>query len=279
MTTNGTLAGKTILISGGSRGIGLAIAIRAAQDGANVAFIAKTDVPDPRIPGTIHSAAKEIEAAGGQVLPILGDIRDWDTVENAVTLTVDRFGSLDVLVNNASAIDLHRVGHLAPKRFNLLLDVNVRGTYQLITAALPHLTRSPGGHVMTLSPPLNPDPRWLSEHAPYTLTKFGMTMLTLGLARQHDGSDLAAYCLWPQTLIATAAVRNVVAGQDGMKAARTPEVMADAAYLLLTGDAAAVTGRCHIDADVLRAAGHDDLSAYAAVPGTADEDLALDLFI
>lgn len=278
MTTTGALAGKTILMSGGSRGIGLAIAVRAAREGANVAFVAKTDVPDPRLPGTIHSAAAEIEAAGGQVLPIVGDIRDWDTVEIAVARTVDRFGSLDIVVNNASAIDLHGVGELAPKRFNLLLDVNVRGTYQLITAALPYLLRSAAGaRVMTLSPPLNQDPRWLAAHAPYTLTKFGMTMLTLGLAQQHR--DLAAYCLWPQTLIATAAVQNIVAGADGMKAARTPQIMADAAYLLLTAEPAAVTGRCHIDADVLRAAGRDDLSGYAAAPGTPDADLTPDLFI
>ena len=278
MTTNGALAGKTILISGGSRGIGLAIAVRAAKEGANIAVIAKTDIPDPRLPGTIHSASAEIEAAGAQVMPIVGDIRDWNIVEGAVARTVEEFGSLDIVVNNASAIDLRGVGELAPKRFNLLLDVNVSGTYQLIAAALPHLRRSAAGaHVMTLSPPLSQDRRWLSEHAPYTLTKFGMTMLTLGLAQQHR--DLAAYCLWPQTLIATAAVQNIVAGDDGMRTARIPAIMADAAYLLLTGEPTAITGRCHIDADVLRAAGCDDLTAYAAVPGTPDADLTPDLFI
>lgn len=279
MTTKSALAGKTILMSGGSRGIGLAIAVRTAHAGANIAFIAKTDVPDPRLPGTIHSAAAEIEAAGGRALPILGDIRDFDTVERAALLTVEHFGSIDIVVNNASAIDLHRVGELAPKRFNLLLDVNVRGTYQLITAALPYLQRSPAAQVMTLSPPLNPDPRWLAEHAPYTLSKFGMSMLTLGLAQQHEPRDLAAYCLWPETLIATAAVQNVVAGDDGMKAARTPQIMADAAYLLLVAEPEAVTGRCHIDADVLRSAGSGNLSSYAAVPGTSDADLKPDLFI
>lgn len=266
-------------MSGGSRGIGLAIAVRVASAGANVAFIAKTSAPDPRLPGTIHTAAAAIEAAGGEVLAIRGDIRDADTVERAVADTVDRFGSLDVVVNNASAIDLHGVGELTPKRFDLLLDVNVRGTYRLISAALPHLLGSPRGQVLTLSPPLNPDRRWLSEHAPYTLTKYGMTMLTLGLAEQHLTDGFAAYCLWPETLVATAAVENVVAGSHGMRAARTPEVMADAAYHLLTSDASTTTARCHIDADVQRAAGQHDLSGYAAVPGTPDRDLETDLFL
>lgn len=279
MQRDSSLAGKTMLMSGGSRGIGLAIAVRAARAGANVAFIAKTDAPHPRLPGTIHTAAAAIEAAGAQALPILGDIRDLDTVNRAVDLTVDRFGSLDIVVNNASAIDLHGLGELAPKRFDLLLDVNVRGTFQLITAAVPHLVKTHGGQVLTLSPPLNPDPRWLAQHAPYTLTKYGMTMLTLGLAEQYRDHGLAAYCLWPQTLIATAAVQNIVAGDHGMKAARIPEIMADAAYALLTSDAATTTGGCHIDADVLRAAGRNDLSTYAAVPGTADDELEPDLFV
>lgn len=279
MTTDHGLAGKTLLMSGGSRGIGLAIAVRAAKAGANVSLIAKTENPDPRIPGTIHSAAEAIQAAGGQALAIRGDVRDAEAVERAVGQTVERFGSIDILVNNASAIDLRGHGQLPSKRFDLLLDVNVRGTYQLTNFALPHLLRSDRGQVVTLSPPLNPDPRWLADHSPYTLSKFGMTMLTLGLALQYEGQGLAAYCLWPETLIATAAVQNIVAGDEGMKAARSPEIMADAAHVLMTSPASLTNGRCHVDAEVLRQAGVSDLSSYAAVPGTADKDLELDLFL
>ncbi|WP_431972411.1 SDR family oxidoreductase [Nocardia sp. bgisy134] len=273
-----SLAGRTILMSGGSRGIGLAIAVRAARDGANIAFIAKTDSPDPRLPGTVHTAAAEIENSGGQALPIVGDIRDAATVDRAVEACVERFGGIDIVVNNASAIDLRAVGELELKRFGLLLDVNVRGTFGLTSAALPHLLDSPHAHVLSLSPPLNLDRRWLAMHAPYTLTKYAMTMLTLGVAEQH-GSRIAANCLWPQTLIATAAVNNVVAGEAGMRAARVPEIMADAAAVILSSNPSERSGHCYIDADVLHGVGQTDLSAYAAVPGTRDEDLELDLFI
>lgn len=272
------LTGRTILMSGGSRGIGLAIALRAAREGANIAFVAKTDSPDPRLPGTVHTAAAAIKEAGGKALPIIGDIRDSATVFRAVDTCVDAFGGIDVVVNNASAIDLRGLGELEPKRFDLLLDVNVRGTFSLISAALPQLLGSDRAQVITLSPPLNQDRRWLATHAPYTLTKFAMTMLTLGLAEQHGGR-IAATCLWPETLISTAAVQNVVAGDEGMRAARTPEIMADAAGVILTGDPAIYHGQCLIDADVLRGAGHADLSAYAAVPGTPDSELTRDLLI
>jgi citronellol/citronellal dehydrogenase len=273
-----TLKGRTILLSGGSRGIGLAIALKAARDGANIALLAKTDMPDPRLPGTIHTAAEAIREAGGSVLPIVGDVRDPETVEKAVAQTADSFGGIDAVINNASAIDLHGIGQLAPRRFKLLLDVNVAGTFLLTSAALPHLMASTDGQILTLSPPLNPDPRWLAEHAPYTLTKYGMTMLTLGVAAQY-ADRVSAYCLWPETLIATAAVKNIVAGEEGMRAARTPEIMADAAYRLLTSPAESTTARCHIDADVLRTAGEKDLSCYAAVTGTPDDALEKDLFI
>jgi citronellol/citronellal dehydrogenase len=279
MTTYGALAGRTILMTGGSRGIGLAIAIRTARDGANVAFVAKTDTPHPRLPGTVHTAAAEIRAAGGAVLPIVGDVRDPQAVTDAVNQTVKQFGGLDIVVNNASAIDLQGVGELTPKKFSLLLDVNLRGTYHLTYAALPHLQRSDHGQIITLSPPIDPDPRWLAAHAPYTVTKYGMTMLTLGVAEQYRDRGVAAYCLWPQTLIATAAVQNIVGGDEGMRGARTPEIMADAARALLITDLFEKTGRCHIDVDVLRAAGVDDLSSYAAVPGTPDTDLMRDLFV
>ncbi|HJT91125.1 MAG TPA: NAD(P)-dependent oxidoreductase [Mycobacterium sp.] len=278
MITAPNLVGRTVLMSGGSRGIGLAIALNAARSGANVAFIAKTTAPDPRIPGTVHTAAAEIVAAGGRALPIVGDVRDIESVERAARTCVDTFGGIDIVVNNASAIDLRGLGHLEPKRFNLLLDVNVQGTYNLVSAALPHLLESDWAHVLTLAPPLNLQRHWLATHAPYTLTKYSMTLLTLGLAEQFR-AQIAANCLWPQTLIATAAVQNVVAGDDGMRAARRPEIMADAAMWLLDQDVASTTGECHIDADVLRRAGVTDLSAYASVEGTQESDLELDLFV
>lgn len=273
------LTDRTLLMSGGSRGIGLAIALKAAAAGANVALIAKTAAPDPRLPGTIHTAARAIEEAGGKVLPIIGDIRDSETVDRAVKETAEQFGSIDIVLNNASAINLTGFGTLTSKRFDLMLGVNVRGTYQLIDAALPYLMESSAPQVVTLSPPLNPDVRWLSEHAPYTLTKYGMSMLTLGVGLQYADRGLAAYCLWPETFIATAAVQNVVAGDDGMRAARTPEIMADAAMELFCADLGSKSGRCHVDADVLRAAGRTDLSEYAAVPGTPESELEKDLFL
>ncbi|MZG15526.1 SDR family NAD(P)-dependent oxidoreductase, partial [Streptomyces sp. SID5914] len=203
--TEGALPGRTVLMSGGSRGIGLAIAVRAARDGANIAFIAKTDTPDPRLPGTVHTAAAAIEAAGGEALPIVGDIRDDDVIAAAVEQTVDRFGGIDILVNNASAIALQGFGELPLKRYDLMLDVNARGTFALMSAALPHLLKSPDPRVLTLSPPLNLDRKWLAVHAPYTVSKYAMTMLTLGLSEQYRAHGLVADCLWPATLIATAA--------------------------------------------------------------------------
>ncbi|MGW5715180.1 SDR family oxidoreductase [Amycolatopsis sp. NPDC003865] len=270
-----TLSGRTILMSGGSRGIGLAIAVRAARDGANVAFIAKTDKPDPRLPGTIHTAAAEIEAAGGQALPVVGDIRSEDGVAEAVARTVDRFGGIDIVVNNASAIALAGFGELAPKRYDLMLDINARGTFVLISAALPHLLESPDPRVLTLSPPLNPDPRWLGAHAPYTVSKYAMTMLTLGLAEQYRDRGIAANCLWPRTLIGTAAVKNLLGGDEGVRGARSPEIVADAAHLVLTGTA---SGECFIDDDVLRAHGITDLSGYRD-GDVAEDRLTGDLFL
>jgi citronellol/citronellal dehydrogenase len=276
--TEQALSGRTLLMSGGSRGIGLAIAMRAARDGANIAFIAKTDTPDPRIPGTVHTAAADIQAAGGKALPIVGDIRDEVALARAVTRTVEEFGGIDIVVNNASAIALQGFGELPIKRYDLMLDVNARGTFVLTSAALPHLLRSPDPRVLTLSPPLNPDPKWLAVHAPYTVSKYAMTMLTLGLAEQYRDKGIVANCLWPATLIATAAVRNIVAGDAGMRASRRPEIMADAAAVLLTRPASAGSGECHIDADVLRSVGVTDLSGYA-LDGTRDEELTPDLFV
>jgi citronellol/citronellal dehydrogenase len=275
MSDNRPLAGRTVLMSGGSRGIGLAIALRAARDGANIAFVAKTDKPDPRLPGTIHTAAEEIEAAGGKALPILGDVRSETSVAEAVARTVDQFGGIDIVVNNASAIALDGFGKVSPKRYDLMLDINARGTFVLISAALPHLLESADPRVLTLSPPLNPDRRWLGEHAPYTVSKYAMTMLTLGVAEQYRHRRLSANCLWPRTLIATAAVQNLVGGDEGMRSARRPAIMADAAHLVLTGSA---SGECFIDDDVLRAHGVTELSGYRYGDGT-EAQLKTDLFL
>ncbi|MGW4804554.1 SDR family oxidoreductase [Kitasatospora sp. NPDC004272] len=273
-----SLAGRTLLMSGGSRGIGLAIALRAARDGANVTLIAKTDVPDPRLPGTIHTAAAEIERAGGKVLPFVGDIRDEAAVAEAVEATVERFGGIDVVVNNASAIALSNPGELPLKRYDLLMDVNVRGTFLLSSLALPHLLRSDRAHVLTLSPPLNPDVRWLKDHAPYTVSKFGMTMVTLGIAEQHRGTALAASCLWPATIIATAASAMTRGEDEARRTSRTPAIMADAAHAVLTAPAAETTGRCHVDEDVLRAAGVTGFDGYRADPAST-EPLRRDIFL
>jgi citronellol/citronellal dehydrogenase len=276
--TSNSLAGRTMIMSGGSRGIGLAIAVRAARDGANIALIAKTDTPDPRLPGTIHSAAAEIEAAGGRALPILGDIRDDDTVADAVAQTVERFGGIDIVVNNASAITLQNIGELAAKRYDLMLDINARGTFSLTSLALPHLLESANPHVLTLSPPLNMDRRWLRHHAPYTVSKYAMTMLTLGVAESQREAGVAANCLWPRTLIATAAVQNLLGGEASMTGSRTPDIVADAAYQVLIRPARECTGNTFVDDEVLREAGVTDFSQYRFGPG-ADDDLALDIFL
>jgi citronellol/citronellal dehydrogenase len=265
-------------MSGGSRGIGLAIAVRAARDGANVAFIAKTDAPDPRLPGTIHTAAADIEAAGGTALPILGDVRDDQTVADAVAQTVDRFGGIDIVVNNASAITLQDIGELSSKRYDLMLDINARGTFALTSLALPHLLRSDNAHVLTLSPPLNMDRRWLRHHAPYTVSKYAMTMLTLGVAESRHEAGIAANCLWPRTLIATAAVQNLLGGDESMAGARTPEIVADAAHEILIRPSRECTGNTFIDDEVLREAGVTDLGRYR-FGGGSEDDLALDIFL
>jgi citronellol/citronellal dehydrogenase len=272
------LAGKTLLMSGGSRGIGLAIAVRAARDGANVALIAKTDQPDPRLPGTIHTAGAEIEEAGGTALPIVGDVRDEESVAAAVTATVERFGGIDIVVNNASAITLQNVGDLPVKKYDLMLGINTRGTFVLTSLALPHLAKSANPHVLTLSPPLNMDRKWLAGHAPYTISKYGMTMLTLGVAESRRDAGIAANCLWPRTLIATAAVQNLLGGDAAMAVARTPEIVADAAYEILIRPSRDCTGNTFIDDEVLADAGITDLSQYRYGVG-AETDLQPDIFL
>jgi len=262
-------------MSGGSRGIGLAIATRLARAGANVAFVAKTDQPHPKLPGTIHTAAAEIEAAGGRALPILGDIRDADAVEAAVERTVAEFGGIDLCVNNASALNLAPMRDLPVKRFDLLQGVNARGTYVVTRACLPHLRESDHAHVLTLSPPLSADPRWLAHCSAYTLSKFGMTMLTLGLAA--DEPSIAANCLWPRTAIRTAAVQNLLGGEETVAHSRTPEIVADAAYEILAAPPSQRTGQALMDDDVLAQAGIDDLSVYH--PDGLTEGLAPDFFV
>jgi citronellol/citronellal dehydrogenase len=277
--TDAPLAGKTVLMSGGSRGIGLAIALRAARDGANVAILAKTDTPHPKLEGTVHTAAEAIRAAGGRALPIVGDVRDEDSVTEAVLRTQGEFGGIDILVNNASVIDLSGTLELSVKKYDLMQDVNVRGTFLLSRAALPILREAPNPHILSLSPPLNLSPRWLGGHTGYTLAKYGMTMTTLGIAAEFADAGVAANTLWPRTTIATAAVRYALGGDRMMAASRTPEIYADAAYAVVTRPSREVTGRTLIVEEVLAEAGVTDLSGYAAVPGTPDEALFPDIFL
>lgn len=272
-----TLAGKTILMSGGSRGIGLAIALRAARDGANVAILAKTDTPDPRLEGTIHTAADAIREAGGQALPILGDVRNDDDITRAVFETAGEFGGIDIVVNNASVISLARTLDLDAKRYDLMQDVNVRGTFMLSRAAVPMLKDAENPHILSLSPPLNVDPKWLGAHTGYTLAKYGMSMVTLGLAAEFGRDGIAANTLWPKTTIKTAAVGNILGGEALLAKSRTPEIYADAAYEVLTASARELTGRSLIVEDVLAEAGVTDLAKYS--PGVDESELYPDIFL
>lgn len=278
MTPRGDDAAPIIFMTGGSRGIGLAIATKLAAGGAKVALMAKTDTPDPRLPGTVHTAAAQIEEAGGQALPIIGDVRDEDAVGEAIARTAEHFGGIDIVVNNASAIALQGFGELSMKRYDLMQDVNARGTFSVLSHAREHLLKSARPRVLTLSPPLALEPQWLAEHAPYTLSKFAMTMLTVGFAEQHRAEGVAASCLWPQTLIATAAVQNIVAGDEGMRASRKPQIMADAAAEVLALPADEANGQCFVDEAVLREAGANDFSQYL-FEGATEEGLQKDLFL
>ena len=272
-----TLAGLTMLMSGGSRGIGLAIATRAAQDGANVVLLAKTAEPHPKLEGTVHTAAAQIESAGGQALAFVGDVRNDDDVARAVHAAVDRFGGLDIVVNNASALDLRSTREIDMKKYDLMQDINARGTFLLSKAAIPHLERSAHAHVLTLSPPLDLRPKWAGAYLAYTMAKYAMSLVTLGLAEELRDVGIAANSLWPRTTIATAAVANLLGGAEAMAGSRTPMIMSDAAHAVLVRDPRSCTGNFFIDEDVLAQEGVTDLDRYRAVSGSGP--LATDLFL
>ena len=257
------LKDKTLLISGGSRGIGLAIAKRAAADGANVALLAKTAEPHPKLEGTVYTAAEEIEEAGGKALPIVGDVRDEESVASAVEQAVDKFGGIDIVVNNARAINLVGTEALEPKRYDLMQNINVRGSFLMTRAAVPHLKKGSNPHILTLSPPISLEPRWLGPHIGYTLAKYGMSLLALGWAAEFAEDGIASNALWPRTLVATAAVQNLLGGDAAMQKARTPEIYADSAYVILTKPSREYTGNTVLCEDVLRESGVEDLSQYS----------------
>src|SRR4051812_29003356 len=266
-----SLRGKTLFITGASRGIGLAIGLRAARDGANVAVVAKTAEPNPKLPGTVFSAAKEIDAAGGKGLPLVCDIRFEDQVAAAVAKTVETFGGIDILVNNASAISLTTTEATQMKRYDLMHSINTRGTFVCSQACIPHLRKAvqAGGnaHVLNLSPPLNMETKWFAPHVAYTMAKFGMSMCVLGMAGEFKREGIAFNALWPRTTIATAAIQNLLGGEQAMKGSRSPAIMADAAYAIFSKNSREITGNFFIDDEVLAAEGKTDLSEYSMTPG------------
>ncbi len=271
-----SLAGKRIFITGGSRGIGLEIAKRAARDGAMIAIAAKTADPHPALPGTIFTAAKEIEEAGGVALPIQCDIRDEEQIQSSIDKAVAQFGGLDILINNASAINLTPTLQTPAKRFDLMFDINVRGTYLTSQAAIPHLKESSNPHILTLSPPINLQGKWFKRHVAYTMSKYGMSMTVMGLAEEFKREGIAVNALWPRTVIDTAALQ-MIPGMD-TDFCRKPEIMGDAAYAILNRDSKLCTGNFFIDDEVLAEEGITDLDQYSVVPGTTEflPDLYLD---
>ena len=274
-----SLAGKRIFITGGSRGIGLAIALRAAADGASIAIAAKTAEENPKLPGTIFTAAQEIEAAGGKALPIQCDIRDEDAISTAVAKAADQFGGLDILINNASAINLTPTEKTPAKRFDLMFDVNVRGTFLTSQAAIPYLRESAKAgrnpHILTLSPPLSMSPKWFKSHVAYTMSKYGMSMCVLGMAEEFKREGIAVNALWPRTAIDTAALQ-MIPGVD-TDFCRKPEILSDTAYIILNRDAKTTTGNFFVDDEVLASEGITDLEKYSVKPGTTD--FLLDFFL
>jgi citronellol/citronellal dehydrogenase len=267
---------KTIFITGASRGIGKAIALRMAKEGANIVVVAKSITENPKLGGTIFSAAEEIEAAGGKALAVACDIRDENQVQSAVDKAVEHFGGIDILINNASAISLTNTEQTEPKRFDLMHDINVRGTFFVSRACIPHLKKGTNAHIVTLSPPINMDMKWFTNHIAYTLSKYNMSMIALGLAAELKSFGIASNALWPRTTIATAAVQNLLGGDALINMSRKPEIVADACYHILCKPSTTYTGQTLIDENVLAEEGITDLSAYAVVPGA---QLFNDLFI
>lgn len=261
------LQGKTLFITGASRGIGLAIALKAAADGANIVIAAKTTDPHPKLPGTIYSAAEEIEKAGGKALPCVVDIREEAQIQSAVQKAVETFGGIDILINNASAISLTGTLETPMKRYDLMHQINTRGTYACSQACLPYLKKAANPHILNMSPPLNMETRWFAPHVAYTMAKFGMSMCVLGMAGEFAKDGIAINALWPRTAIATAAVRNLLGGDEAVQACRKPEILADAAYIILNKPSREFTGQFCIDDDVLISAGITDLEQYAVTPG------------
>jgi citronellol/citronellal dehydrogenase len=261
-----SLRGKTLFITGATRGIGFAIAMRAARDGANITIAAKTAEPNPKLPGTIYTAAKELEAAGGKALPVMTDIRFEDQIAAAVQKTVATFGGIDILVNNASAISLTNTEQTPMKRYDLMHQINTRGTFACSQACIPHLKKAGNPHILNISPPLNMETRWFAPHVAYTMAKFGMSMCVLGMAGELKRDGIAVNALWPRTTIATAAIKNLLGGDAAMRGSRKPEIMGDAAHAIFMKPSREYTGKFLIDDDVLRAEGVTDLSAYAVDP-------------
>ena len=263
----GALEGRTVFITGASRGIGKAIALRLAKEGANIIVAAKSVEENPKLGGTIFSAAKEIEEAGGKALAVQCDIRFEEQIKDAVDKAVETFGGIDILINNASAISLMPSEQTTPKQFDLMHDINVRGTFFVSQACIPHLKKSSNAHIITLSPPINLAPKWLKNHVAYTMAKYNMTMIALGLAEELKKYKIASNSLWPKTTIATAAVRNLLGGETLIKMSRHPEIMADAVYYIVSKPSAECTGNSFIDEEVLATEGITDLDHYAVTPG------------
>lgn len=274
-----SLAGKTLFITGASRGIGKAIALRAARDGANVVIAAKTAEAHPKLPGTIYSAKEEIEAAGGKALACIVDVRFEEQIQEAVKQAIATFGGIDILVNNASAISLSGTVDTPLKRFDLMHGINTRGTFACSQACIPHLAKAQNPHILNISPPLNMEAKWFGPHVAYTMAKFGMSMCVLGMADELKGQKIAVNALWPRTVIATAAVQNLLGGDATVQGSRKPDIMADAAHAILTRKSTDFTGHFCIDDTTLREAGVADLSAYAMTPGMKDSDLLPDYFL
>jgi citronellol/citronellal dehydrogenase len=274
-----SLQGKTIFITGASRGIGLAIGLRAARDGANIVIAAKTAEPHPKLPGTVYSAAEEIRAAGGQALPLVVDVRYEEQVEAAMAQTVAEFGGLDILINNASAISLTSTEATPMKRYDLMHSVNVRGTFLCSQKAIPYLRQAANPHVLNLSPPLNMETRWFAPHVAYTMAKYGMSLCVLGMAEEFRSAGIAFNALWPRTAIDTSAVRNLLGGDAMAQKSRTPEILADAAYAILTRPSRECSGNFFIDDEVLRAEGVTDFRQYQVDPSLDESQLVPDFFV